>query len=100
MTRFIILTCLVWAIAAASPAQAEDVPRFDVGLFCQANASARGGATSCRRAEETQRVMLTENWEKFPKQRKHFCVQSVSFKPRSERSYQMLAQCLDDRTTS
>lgn len=76
------------------------MPRFDVGLFCQANAAARGGATNCRRTEETKRVRLTESWETFPKQRKHFCVQSVSFKPRAQRSYQVLAQCLEEGTFS
>lgn len=100
MTRHIYLPFCLIAIAVSSPASAEDVPRFDVGLFCQANAAARGGATMCRRAEETKRVTLTESWETFPKQRKHFCVQSVSFKPRAQRSYQVLAQCLDEGTVS
>jgi hypothetical protein len=100
MIRSLIFPCLLILMAAASPAQAEDVPRFDVGLFCQANAAARGGATNCRRSEEIQRLTLTESWETFPKQRKHFCVQSVSFKPRAQRSYQVLAQCLDEGTIS
>jgi hypothetical protein len=100
MNRHLILPGLMACFALVSPAQAEDVPRFDVALFCQSNASARGGASNCRRNEETQRNVLTDNWETFPKQRKHFCVQSVSFKPRSQRSYQVLAQCLDDGTTS
>lgn len=100
MIRYLILPCALLSIAVASQAQAEDMPRFDVGLFCQANAAARGGATTCRRSEETKRVTLTESWETFPKQRKHFCVQSVSFKPRAQRSYQVLAQCLDDGTVS
>ena len=100
MNRFLLLPCLLVALSAAQPANAEDVPRFDVALFCQTNASTRGGPVRCRRVEETQRVNLTENWDTFPKQRKHFCVQSVSFKPRAQRSYQVLAQCLDDGAVS
>ncbi|MCX7323912.1 MAG: hypothetical protein NTZ14_05630 [Hyphomicrobiales bacterium] len=87
-------------IAVAFPAQAEDVPRFDIALYCQANASARGGPGNCRRTEETQRIALEADWQSFPKQRKHFCVQSVTFKPRAQRSYATLAQCLEDGTTS
>jgi hypothetical protein len=100
MTRHLILPGLMTFLVMANPAYAEDIPRFDVALFCQSNASARGGANNCRRSEETQRSVLTEAWETFPKQRKHFCVQSVSFKPRAQRSYQGLAECLDTGSTS
>jgi len=83
---------------AAVPARAEDLPRFDIRLYCQANAEF--GLQPCRRAEESKRGALQAGWETFSKQRKHFCVQSVSFKPRSQRSYGKLADCLDDAATS
>lgn len=100
MSASLRLLLAALAMGAAVPAHAEDVPRFDIALYCQANAQARGGASTCRRTEETQRVALEQDWESFPKQRKHFCVQSVSFKPRAQRSYKTLAQCLEDGTTS
>lgn len=91
---------VVAVMVGTSPARAEDVPRFDIAVFCQANAQARGGLTPCRRNEEVKRTTLTRRWEDFPKQRKHFCVQSVSFKPRDQRSYVVLAECLDDQISS
>jgi len=100
MSKNLRMLLPVIGITVAFPAQAEDVPRFDIALYCQANASARGGASTCRRTEETQRIALEADWQSFPKQRKHFCVQSVTFKPRAQRSYTILAQCLEDGTTS
>ena len=91
---------LLLPLLAATPAAAEDLPRFDINLFCQVNAAGRGGLAPCRRDEEGKRVTLSRSWETFPKQRKHFCVQSVSFKPRDQRSYVLLAGCLADELSS
>jgi hypothetical protein len=92
--------CFAAIMGAAAPAWAESLPRFDVDVFCQANASARSGPSGCQRNEEKKRAVLTANWETFPKQRKHFCVQSVTFKPRAQRSYGGLAACLGEGTNS
>ncbi len=91
---------VVAGLLGGNPARAEDVPRFDIAVFCQANAQTRGGLAPCRRGEEVKRTTLTRRWEDFPKQRKHFCVQSVSFKPRDQRSYVVLAECLEDQISS
>ena len=91
---------VVAGLVGSAPAHAEDVPRFDIAVFCQANAQTRGGLAPCRRSEEVRRTTLTRRWEDFPKQRKHFCVQSVSFKPRDQRSYVVLAECLEDQISS
>ncbi len=91
---------VVAGIVGTNSSFAEDVPRFDIAVFCQANAQARGGLAPCRRSEEVKRTTLTRRWEDFPKQRKHFCVQSVSFKPRDQRSYVILAECLEDQISS
>jgi len=82
------------------PAAAEDLPRFDIRVFCAANADARGGQSVCQRREQAARVTMVQRWEDYPKQRKHFCVQSVSFQRRELRSYVDLAGCLDESTTS
>jgi hypothetical protein len=84
----------------ATPSRAEDLPRFDIALFCKQNSLSRGDPSVCLRGEETKRVALQLGWDRFPKQRKHFCVQSVTFKPRVERSYVKLASCLDDGLSS
>jgi hypothetical protein len=84
----------------ATPTMAEDLPRFDIPLFCKQNVSSTGDSSLCLRREETKRVALQFGWDIFPKQRKHFCVQSVTFKPRTQRSYVTLANCLDDGLSS
>jgi hypothetical protein len=98
MMRWLTGAILACGCLLATPALAEDLPRFDISLYCRANAQA--GPQTCRRTEESRRVALQAKWENFPKQRKHFCVQSVSFKPRDQRSYGKLAACLDDPVTS
>ncbi len=101
--RRVALVCgilLSAGVFGACSALAEDVPRFDIAVFCQANAPARGGLAPCKLGEEVKRTALTRGWEAFPKQRKHFCVQSVSFRPREQRSYVRLAECLDEQASS
>jgi hypothetical protein len=93
---------LIVAMAAISGtgALAEDIPRFDINFFCRQNVASTAQVASCRRAEEGKRGALQLGWESFPKQRKHFCVQSVAFRPRAERSYVQLAACLQEQVTS
>jgi hypothetical protein len=95
------ITCsVVVVVLGSAPALAEDLPRFDIQGFCAASAGVRGDLASCQRAEETKRVDIAARWESFPKQRKHFCVQSVTFRKKDARSYTALAECLDERKTS
>jgi hypothetical protein len=91
---------IVLAVIFASPGRAEDLPRFDITLFCKQSASSTNDPSLCLRGEETKRVALQLGWDSFPKQRKHFCVQTVTFKPRVQRSYVKLANCLDDGLSS
>jgi hypothetical protein len=86
-------------VCVAQPCFAEDVPRFDIRSFCAANGEYRGGPVSCRQQEEATRIELDARWTTFPKQRRHFCVQSVSFRRKEQRSYGTLADCLDEAKT-
>ncbi len=89
---------LIWLmLAVATPVHAEELPRFDVRVVCAAERAATAGkAGGCQRAEEAARRVITARWETYPKQRKHFCVQSVTFRRQDQRSYVSLAECLDD----
>jgi hypothetical protein len=84
----------------AAPARSEDVPLFDITLFCETNVRSFQTIEDCRRKEQRGLALVTSAWETFPAQRKHFCVQSVSFRPKVQRSYDSLVECLDDRGTS
>ena len=97
--RIVGLAAMV-VVGVAQPSLAEDLPRFDIRSFCAVSASSRGGSTACQRQEETMRIQIAARWTEFPKQRKHFCVQSVSFRPKDQRSYVSLAECLDEAKTS
>jgi hypothetical protein len=91
---------VVAMLASISGVRAEDLPRFDIKAHCVAKASERGGQSSCQRAEEAKRQAITARWNSFPKQRKHFCVQSVTFRNKTDRSYNDLAACLEDATST
>lgn len=97
--RIVRLTAMAMAVGCIAQASlADDLPRFDIPGFCAANASLRGAA-ACRREEEAIRVQIAARWTKFSKQRKHFCVQAVSFRRKNQRSYVYLAECLEDTKT-
>lgn len=91
------ILALAGALVPAGPARADSVPRYDVGAFCAGYAKIQEAVEACRRAEAQARYRLRVNWEVFPRQRRHFCVQSVRFRPWDQRSYVMLADCLDDQ---
>lgn len=97
--RIVSLTATVVAVGCIAQASlADDLPRFDIPGFCAANASS-GRAAACRREEEAVRVQIAARWTKFSKQRKHFCVQAVSFRRKDQRSYVYLAECLEESKT-
>jgi len=91
------------AIVMALPllAHADDLPRFDVSLYCAAIPGPPGGVVTCRQAEEARRANITVRWLTFPKQRRHFCAQSIAFRKKEQRSYRALEECLsEDAKTS
>lgn len=92
-----ILAFLI-VLASAHSAAAEDLPRIDVKVFCATKAVAvSGNPKACRKAEESARSAILANWNSYPKQRKHFCVQSVTFLRKEKRSYVDLAECLGEQ---
>jgi hypothetical protein len=99
MRTMIVATALFVALPQA--VRADDLPRFDVSAFCAANPGQRGDLEACRRAEEARRVDITARWLSFPKQRRHFCAESISFRKKERRSYRALGECLsEDAKTS
>lgn len=96
--RRVLLAALLMAFQG--PALADYAPRFDIAIFCQANAAANGGIERCVSVEERNRTFIMTFWSAFPDQRKHFCAQSLGFMPRERRSYAALTECIDFRATS
>ncbi len=84
-------------LAMAMPAtlHAEEIPQFDIRIYCASTA-----VPNCL-SDETRRLnLLSERWSSYPEQRKHFCVQSVRFMRDDRRSYGRLAVCLNDPVIS
>jgi hypothetical protein len=82
---------LLAGILAPALARAEELPEFDARIFCVST-----GSAGCVEDEARRRGQLSERWNSYPAQRKHFCVQSVRFMPEDRRSYLRLASCLND----
>jgi hypothetical protein len=85
---------LKWGVLLAAmtiPALAEEIPQFDGRIFCIST-----GNSGCIQDEARRRGQLSERWNSYPAQRKHFCVQSVRFMREDRRSYLRLASCLND----
>ena len=94
------LAIAMFVATLSHPALAQDVPRYDIRSFCAVNGTNLGGPMACQQIEEAARIEIGSRWETFPKQRKHFCVQSVGFKKKEFRSYNLLIGCLRDTRTS
>ena len=93
MIRFAAAVLLA---ASSTAALAIDLPRFDVGVHCASASSPR----ACQEAERGAKALIEARWTDIPEQRRHFCVQSESFRPRPRRSYSGLAECLADEKVS
>lgn len=91
---------LATLVLFAGPAQADEIPEFDMTFACAARAGGDGLVTSCLRREQALRLNLTERWNVYPDFRKHFCVQEQVFRRRELRSYEALKSCLDDAKVS
>lgn len=89
-----VLSAMIF-VATSSSAWAVDLPRFDVRLRCASAADARAD-TACEQSEEAARHAILAKWASYPLQRKHFCVQAETFRPKGERSYVTLAKCLGE----
>jgi hypothetical protein len=99
MRVFFVAAAIIMALPLS--ARADDLPRFNVSLYCAAIPGPPGGIVACRQAEEAKRADITVRWLTFPKQRRHFCAQSVSFRKKELRSYRALEECLsEDAKTS
>ncbi|MCZ8163775.1 MAG: hypothetical protein O9315_17375 [Beijerinckiaceae bacterium] len=82
---------LVAGILAPALLRAEELPDLDARIFCVST-----GNAGCVQDEARRRGQLSERWNSYPAQRKHFCVQSVRFMREDRRSYLRLASCLND----
>ena len=83
------------ALLASSAAWAVDLPRFDAKLRCASMSDLRAVA-SCEHSENAARYAILAKWGNYPLQRRHFCVQAETIRPREQRSYVTLSQCLGE----
>lgn len=96
-----VLASIAILFASALPAWSDDIPKINVDAYCASPvAVSLGGSKACRKAEKTALDALRANWKSYPKQRKHFCVQSVTFLRKDKRSYIDLAECLGESRVS
>ena len=86
---------LLASLLAPAALRAEEVPQFDIRIYCASTA-----APDCLQNETRRRDQLSERWSSYPEQRKHFCVQSVRFLRGDRQSYGKLAVCLNDPVVS
>jgi hypothetical protein len=94
-----VVLSAVLLVGLASKASAVDLPKFDVKLHCVTFADPRGGGP-CERGEKAARYAILAKWGDYPLQRRHFCVQAETIRPKGERSYVTLAQCLGEPTAT
>ncbi len=97
MTRplCVILSAALF-VSTASLAFAVDLPQFDIRLRCASPGADARGAAACEHSENAARYAMLGKWGSYPLQRRHFCVQAETIRPKGQRSYVNLAQCLGE----
>jgi len=86
----------VLLLSSAPLAFAIDLPRFDVRLHCVSPDGDARGPAACEHSEDAARSAMLSKWDSYPLQRRHFCVQAETIRPKGERSYVNLAHCLGE----
>ena len=90
------LALAVTLTVVAIEARAETIPEFDISLYCASISPAPLAPATCRKGEEARRSQVLAQWESFPQQRRHFCLQTIAFLKKEQRSYSPLWQCLEE----
>lgn len=99
MTRALSVVLSAALLASTvSLAFAIDLPRFDVHSRCAVAGVDARGVTACEHSESAARYAMLSKWGSYPLQRRHFCVQAETIRPKGERSYVNLAHCLGEPT--
>lgn len=95
-------SCLLLGLTVHG-ASAEDkvsLPRYDIAAYCSAYDVPGSSRDGCLKGEQAKRTKLSLEWDDYPFQKRHFCVTTVRFLPKAQRSYNALHGCLVEQGIS